>query len=273
VKRIILSFALTTTSLLALEEEPWFGDMCQLQAKASYAYSFFRKVNHGIPQLKKTWHDHLLTLGLEARFPERWSWEIQLEGDATTRRSFGYSSVAAQGRYLWLDDIAGDPVSLVTGLTLREVSTRSLKQLSTPYHGRFSAEGHLAIGKEWTKDCLWHTGLFAFGSIGVPNQGALFGRANLFYLGNYCDKIQWRLFALGYFGAGHRREVPTRHFHGYSKIAHRSIDGGAGVSAALGCGGEYGFLYFDYLYRFYARSYPEKVNCFIFSYELPFSFL
>lgn len=263
-------FLLLTTSAFALEEQPWFGNICELDAKATYTYSFFKKVNHGVPQLKKTWHDNLLTLNLGTTLPENWNWEFELQGDATTRRSFNYSSFAAQGRYLILNDVEGDPISLSFGGTLRQVAGQSLHQLSTPYHARFDAELHAAIGKEWCNPPNWTTRLYAFGAVGQGNQGATWYRSDFFYMGNYCDKVQWRLFLLGYFGMGHHERVNTKHFQSWGKIAHRSLDLGAGLRFLFY---PWGSFRFDYARRIFARSYPENVNFFIFSYELPFSLI
>jgi hypothetical protein len=38
----------------ALEVQPWFGDCLEFHFLGSYAYSFFDKVNKGVPQLQHT---------------------------------------------------------------------------------------------------------------------------------------------------------------------------------------------------------------------------
>ncbi len=260
-------FLLLTAPLFSLEEKPWFGNLYEFEARAAYTYSSFDKVDHGKPPLKKTWRDNLLTLSLGTTLPENWSWEIEMQGDATTRRSFNYSSTATQGRYLWLDDIAGDPISLTTGATLRQVNGQSLHQLSTPYHARFCTEFHAAIGRELSSGPNWTSRFFAFGAFGLGNRGASWWRTDLFYLGNYCDQVQWSLFLLGYFGNGHKKCVNTKHFHTWGEIAHRSIDLGGGIRFLFR---PWGSLSFDYVRRVYARSYPESVNFFVLSYEIPF---
>ncbi|MDE3046793.1 MAG: hypothetical protein KGI83_00410 [Verrucomicrobiota bacterium] len=59
------------------------------------------------------------------------------------------------------------------------------------------------------------------------------------------------------------------HFHGYVKIRYKSIDVGVRYGYRLGV---YGTLRFAYVRRVLAKSYPQQVNSFIFSYLLPFSF-
>ena len=49
-------------------------------------------------------------------------------------------SGAIQARYGLLDDIAGDPVSLVIGLILRGATHHFLRDVSTPYAAEFNAE-------------------------------------------------------------------------------------------------------------------------------------
>lgn len=266
-KIIAASLALPTL-LVALEEKPWFGNCFELEGRASYAYSYFEKINHGVPQLKKSWHDNLLTLDLGTVVPENWSWEAEIQGDATTRRSFGYSSAAVQGRYLWLDDLCGDPVSLSFGVSLRETGGKSLKQFSTPYHSRFCSEFHTAVGKEWDDGRSWRTRVYGLGAIGFGNSGSGWWRANFFYMQNFCDKVHLNVYLLSYFGMGDKKRVNTHDFHGWKHIAHRSLDLGLGLRYLIR---PWGSLSFDYLRRVAARSYPEQVNFFVFTYELPFS--
>ncbi len=261
-------FFLGSTSLFSMQEKPWFGNLYEIELNASHSYSFFHKVGHGHPSLKRTWRDYLTTLAIGSRIAENWSLEAEIQGDATTRRSFGYSSIALQGRYLWLDDIAGDAVSLATGLTLRQTSKTSLHQLSTPYHAPFTAELHIALGKEWIKSSHWMQRLFVFGGFGKGTRGAPWWRADCFYINNYCDRVEWRLFLLGFFGCGNTQSVPLSHFRGWGHIAHYSVDLGTGLSFLFI---PWGSFKFDYIRRIYAHSYPQGVNFFVFSYELPFS--
>lgn len=254
--------------LFSMEERPWFGNLYEVEIDASYAYSFFHKVNRGKPSLRKTWQDHLATLNIGSRIEENWSFEAEIQGDAASRRSFGYSSIALQGRYLCLDDVVGDAISMAIGMTLRQTSKTSLHQLSTPYHAPFTAELHSAFGKEWVNQSHWIQRLFVFGAFGKGNRGASWWRADCVYLNTHCDRVEWSLFLLGYFGCGNKQSVPTSHFHGWSQIAHSSLDFGMSLRFFFI---PWGSCKFAYVRRLYAHCYPERANFFIASYELPFS--
>ncbi len=260
---------LLTAPLFSLEEKPWFGDLYEMEGGIHYAYSSFDKVNGSHPSLHRTWRDHLLSLNLGARLLENWSFEAQIQLDATTERSFGYSNIALQARYLWLDDIAGDRVSLSTGLILRETTKKSLHQLSTPYHGQVGAELHAAVGKEWLQGS-WINHLSGFGAFGIGSRSSSWMRTNLYYSKNYCNRVEACLFLLGFFGFGSQQSVFLDSFKGWGQIAHRSLDLGIGLRRFFY---PWGALSFDYAYRLYAHSYPQGANFFIFSYELPFSVL
>ena len=80
---------------------------------------------------------------------------------ATSKETFNFRSAAWQARYLWLDDIVGDPISFATGASVRVTSTTSLKDVSCPYHGNVDFEVNFALGKEWD----------VFGMLAFPRLG------------------------------------------------------------------------------------------------------
>lgn len=263
-----LPLLLVVSSLYSLEEKPWFCDLLEFQGLISYEYSFYSKVDNAVHPLKHTSHDNLITLGLSTRMPEDWQWQAELELAQTPRFSFGCRSFALEARYSLFDDVMGDALSLVVGGTFRHVTPRAMKDISTPYHGPFAGEVNLALGKEWCCGPSWTHRLFALGAFGDATRGKPWLRGDLFYMGNFCDRHQWRIFGLTYFGTGHHDRVNINHFHGWGQIDHRSIDLGIGYRYLFDY---YGSLFFDYKRRVYAHSYPEQVNFFIISYEIPFS--
>lgn len=253
-----------------LEKDPWFTDFLEFQFRPSYEYNFFHKIDNSSRPLKKTIHTHVVGAGLEVTAPETWNWEMEIEFADTESASWGYRSFALQIRKLWLDDVCGDPVSLSSGIVYRDASSRFLKAFSTPYHARGNFELHTAMGKEWSQDCYWRFRIFALGAVGQGTHGAPWLRGDLTLWGNFQDRQQVSLYAKSYFGLGSKTTVPIDHFHGWANIGHHSVDLGGSYRVQFGI---YGALRFDYLYRIYARSYPEGVNFFILSYQFPFSVL
>jgi len=251
-----------------LQEKPWFGDCFEFHARANYEYNYFNKVDHAIPQLSTTFQTHVLGAGIDLTAPETWNYEMEIEFADTSSVSWGYRSFALQVRKLWLDDVCCDPISLSTGLVYRDASSRMRKALSTPYHGRGNFEFHTAIGKEWGVGPYWYFRVFGLAAVGQATQGSPWLRGDLFFWGNFRNCHQWRLYAKSYFGLGSKRDVFIEDFDGWGKIGHHSVDLGASYRFRLGL---YGTLRFDYVRRIYARSYPEKVNFFVFTFRFPFS--
>ncbi len=265
-------FALLALSLpqlcFALEERPWYGELLEFDFLAQYEYNFFTKVDNASPQIDRTHFAHVLGFRLDVTVPETWNWEVELEFADTTDASMGYRSFAIQARKLWLDDVCGDCVSLSSGLVYRDASARLRKDLSTPYHARANFEFHTSIGKEWSCGPCWTFRTYATGAIGQGTQGSPWLRGDLFLWWNLQNCHEFRLYATSYFGLGGKTIVDTDDFKGWSRIGHHSIDLGGSYRYSFGM---YGSLRFDYLHRVYARSYPEHVNFFVFTFEFPFS--
>lgn len=259
--------SLFPVALFSLEEKPWFGNFLEFEFRAEYNYNFFNKVQEGVPQLTSIFQTHEVAFDLELTAPEDWSWEMELEFADTSTVSWGYRSFALQARKLWLDDVCGDCLSLATGAIYRHVSSRMLKALSTPYHGTNNLELNASFGREWSCGCYWYFRIYGFFAVGQANRGFPWLRGDLFFWANYEDCHQFRLYGQSYWGLGHRRIVNLDRFRGFAKIGHQSIDLGASYRYMMGICGS---LQFDYLHRVYARSYPEHVNFFIFTYKLPF---
>ena len=266
-KRLFL-LPFLASSLWGLEIKPWFHNTWEFIFTSSYSYGRFNSVQNGRPQLKKPFNENLVSFDLEFSPSPNWDFDTDIEFAATTAESLGVRSGAIQARYLWLDDVLGDPVSLTTGLSIRGVSGRSLRDISCPYHFHLNFEAHAAVGKEWDQRFDWQMRVYGLGAIGMANSGYPWTRAFGMVEGNIQCKHRLGLFTEGYFGFGHHKQVRTKRFNGYADIRHRSIDAGIQYTYVFEIWGQ---LSLAYAHRFYARSFPEKVNFFTLSYTLPFS--
>lgn len=261
-------FLLLPVSLCALEIEPWFCNTWEFTFTPAYTYGRFHSVQNGHPHLKKPFNENLLTLDLEVSPSPNWDLDGDVEFAATTAQSMALRSGAFQARYLWLDDVMGDPVSLTTGLSARGVSSRSLKDISCPYHFHTNFEASTSIGKEWDHGFDWCVRLYGYGALGIANRGSPWARAFGMLEGNVQSTHRFGVFAEGYFGFGSRDRVHINRFNGYADIRHRNIDAGVKYTYVFEIWGQ---LSFAYAHRFYAKSFPENVNFFTISYMLPFS--
>lgn len=262
-------FALLPILGSSLEVQPWFGDCLEFHFLGSYAYSYFDKVQKGVPPLDYTFHSHVGYAGLDFSPTPEWSIDTDLQVADTSKEDFNFRSIALQARYLWLDDIIGDRVSLATGANVRFTNTASLRDVSCPYHANFDFELNFAMGKEFDISDSWAWRLWGYGALGQANRGSPWVRGILAIETNYNDQHKFGFLAEGSNGYGRHTTVLINDFDGYAKIRQKSIDLAFRYGYRVGV---WGTLRFEYMRRVLAKSCPEQVNSFIFSYLLPFSF-
>lgn len=256
-------------SLMALETQPYLGDIYEFYFLSKYTYSNFRKVQGAIDQLTKTDQDHLVYFDLAFCPSMQWGIDFDLELTETPRQSFGFRSAAFQLRYLWLDDIIGDPITLTSGANIRATSSDSLRDVSTPYHSNVDIEGNIAIGKEFSKLEYWRFRIWGYGAVGIANQGSPWFKGLITFEGNSKDVAQWALFVETMHSYGNRTYIDIADFYGYGRIRQKNIDIGARMGFKMSA---YGTLSFEYRRRVFAKRFPKNVNFFSVSYLLPFSF-
>ncbi len=252
----------------ALEAQPWFGDVFEFHFLGSYAYSYFNTVQNGFPQLTQPFNSHVGSLALDFSPSPEWSIDTELRFAATTAMPFNFRSGAIQARYLWLDDIIGDPISLATGISTRLTNQASLRDVSCMSHSIADFEVHFSLGKEFDASESWRFRTWGFGAVGHANQGSPWVRAIVAVETNIDDEHKLAVYAEGMNGYGRHTHVNTDHFNGYARIRQKSIDIGFRYGYRIGV---WGTLRAEYARRVLAKSCPQVVNTFVFSYLLPFS--
>ena len=255
-------------SLSSLEVQPWFGDVYEFHLLSSYSYSRFTKVQGGRPQLTQPFNVNLLYFGLDFSPSPEWAIDADLQFADTTQQNFNFRTAALQARYLWLDDIIGDRVSLSTGANLRITPTYALRDISCPSRANADFEVNFSLGKEFEASDNWLVRLWGFGAVGQANRGSPWVRAIAAFESNYDDQHKFALYACGDNGYGRHSHVLINHFHGYAKIRCKSIDVGLRYGYRIGV---WGTLRIEYARRVLAKAYPAQVNTLIISYLLPFS--
>jgi hypothetical protein len=254
----------------SLELQPWFGDCLEFHFLGRYAYSRFNKVENGTPQLTHPFQVNLAYLGLDFSPTPEWSVDADFQcAESTKEHPFGFRTAALQARYLWLDDIIGDPVSLATGASVRATGSAALRDVSCPSHGNVDFELNVAAGKEFDVNECMRFRLWGYGAVGHANRGSPWVRAILSAESNYDDKHKWAFYADGMNGYGRHTHVHIDHFYGYARIRQKSVDLGVRYGYALSV---YGTLRFEYIRRVLAKSCPENVNTFMVSFLMPFCF-
>ncbi len=253
----------------SLEVQPWFGDCLEFHFLGSYAYSFFDKVQNGVPQLTSTFKSNVIYFGLDFSPTPEWSIDTDLQFADTTKENFNFRSVGLQARYLWFDDIVGDRLSFATGGSARFTNSASLHDVSCPYHANFDFELNFSLGKEFDVSDCWAWRLWCFGAVGHANRGSPWVRGILAIETNYDDQHKFAILAEGSNGYGRHTTLLIDDFNGYGKVRQKSIDLGFRYGYSLGV---WGTLRAEYYRRLLAKSCPEQVNTFVVSYLLPFCF-
>jgi hypothetical protein len=263
-----LAIALLCTELSAFEMKPWLGNYLEFEFDAAYTYYRFTKVNNACKQISSPWNNQLLAFDLSLPLWETVSLIAETEFAHTPKQPWGYRSAAIEARYQCLDDIIGDPISLVLGFNYRNVSYDSNRDVSSPYHARQNIEANVSIGKEWDYRQWWLFRLFGFVGLGIGSKGSPWNLFHIEFQANAPQRYYWNLFAESYIGYGGERTVDVNCFDGWGPIQHRSIDLGVGFNYRLSV---WGTIALNYIYRPYAHSYPQNVNFLVLSYRLPFS--
>ncbi len=262
-------FALTSTAC-SLDTKPWFGEVYEFSFEGTYDYSRFRRVEGASRQLTSPINNQ--SLFADFGFTSSSSIDLQVEGELgrTTDIGWTFRSAAVQARYRVLDDIAGDPLTLTFGLIFRGAAPHMLTDVSTPYAAELNTEATCSLGKEWSSNEFWAMRTYGFASIGQANSGYPWTRELLVGQYNLNDIHRFTVFFEGYFGFGNRRRVDVKHFRGWGKYRHQSMDLGLSYGYKIGL---YGVITASYAHRVFAHNYPEHVNFFTLSYHLPFSLL
>lgn len=256
-------------SLFSLEVQPWFGDVYEFHFLGSYAYSQFDQVQNSRPRYHELFQAHLAYLGLDFSPSPVWSLDMDLQVADTTKQPFNFRSGAVQARYLWTDDIIGDPVSFATGASIRATPSHALKDVSCPSFAHVDFELNFSLGKEFDASSSWRWRTWAFGAVGHGNRGSPWVRAIVSFETNINDQHKFAFYAQGINGYGRHLHIDVDDFYGYAKIREKAIDLGVRYGVRLSV---YGTLRFEYVGRVLAKSAPKNVNTFIVSYLLPFCF-
>ena len=269
-KRWLLAIAsfLCSASGFSIESLPWFGDVFEFHFLGSYSYSWFHSVQNAKPPFHQFFQSNLLYFGLDFSPSPVWNIDTDLQFADTSKVSFNFRTAAVQVRYLWLDDIIGDPISLATGGSIRATASSSLRDVSCPSHGNVDFEVNFSLGKEFDVSDTWRYRAWIFGAVGHANRGSPWVRAIASFEMNVSDLHKWAIYASGVNGYGRHTHIDVDHFYGYARIREKAIDLGVRYGYRVGV---WGTLRLDYLHRVLAKSAPQNVNTFMLSWLLPFS--
>jgi len=266
IKKLLLATSLLCAPASATDLKPWFPRYLEFQAKGTFLHQQYCEVDSGSKTLSKESKDDFYTASLELAY-DPFCGEIEATCAATGRHHLGPDNIKATLRYQILDDITGDSVSLVAGISLAQVFALALKDISSFHHGGIEGELHLSVGKENSCLSTWNSRWWAVGGIGVGDHGSPWLHGEAAWEKNWEDKYRFRLFMDALYGTGHNSLHLNRPFHGYGGIRHQSIDIGGLFRYATDCA-----LLIDLSYarRVHAANSPKDVNLYVIAVTYPF---
>lgn len=268
-KYVVTAFCFVFASIFSFEQKPWLGDFLEFHLIPSFTYRYYPNVSRSFNPTSYSSNDKFTRIDLDVCFLPSWDAQVGIEFAATRKQTLGTQSGALQVRYQWFNDIAGDAISWTTGLNIRGVSRRSLKDVSCVYHDRWNFELVNAIGKEFATNANWLFRTFGFLGVGQANKGRPWVRGIASFEAHFIPKHRLQAYAEGYFGFGKTRRVNIRAFDGYANIFHQSVD--VGLAYYYLINRQWGTISLSYSYRVLAKAFPKNAQTATIAYNFPFS--
>lgn len=203
------------SSLNATEFLPWVGPTLEFEWRNHFRYQQSKLKNH-------LFHDLFLNVSLSNAYQDL-GLELEMTAANTFYQRGKLDQLKMTGRYVILDDLLQDFVSLTAGLSLTQAFHHSLYDKSSFHHGYHEGEIFLASGKEWSFSQNWHSRLW--GVVGLAtaiNRSFPWLHVESTYERRWKDKHEGRIGIKTLYGFGHQKLKDP--FKGYGFIAHRSVD-------------------------------------------------
>ncbi len=272
-RHFFLSFVAAASALVGtvhgVDQLPWFEDTLEIQWRTGYYYQHYNYVNADGHDVYWRGRDHIVSTSLAiAPFPH-WSAELEVAGGRTSDWDVSLHRLVAQLRYRWMDDVVGEPLSVVSGLQIRAPFKAAQRSLSTPDHSYMEFEGHLAVGKEMAKWERWYARTWFVVASGVGVTGKCWVRAEGSVEGQSGGGHMLRLFSRSQLGMGDETLDLSESFRDYGDIRYRFVDVGARYTVPF----DYiGSLDIEYCYRVWAREFPVRAHLVQVAWVYPFGF-
>jgi len=245
-----------TQEASATDYKPWYGRVLELDTSADVLMQAFSHVDSHHSSGKRKEFDTFIDLSASLAVWESIAAELEVIAAETRHQSFGMDAIRFTGRYRWLNDLVGDPVSLSTGVTLSGIFPPVRRNIATFDHGGFAAEAHIAVGKELSCMQFWTSRAWSVLGVGLADVGSAWIRANFAWEHNWWDRHRVELFADSIWGLG-RNELNLHNFRGYGSVDYQAIDMGFRYNFQCDNGI---VLSAGYGYRVYSRNCPQNVN-------------
>lgn len=255
-RRFLCGFLAYTSLSMATDLKPWYPRYLEFQSRFTYLHQQYREIDTKVGCIRRGANNDFYTGSLQLAY-DAYCGELEATFSGTRRHHLGPDNIKGTLRYQILDDVVGDPVSLVVGLSLSQVFSLALKDVSVFHHGLFEGEINLALGQECATWTSWLSRWWGVAALGVGDHGSPWVRGELAWEKNWWDKHRLRIFTDLLFGLGGQRLRLFVPFKGYGPIHHQSIDFGILYRYTLPCDGA---LSLGYSRRLFAKNCPKEVN-------------
>lgn len=262
---LFYTFLLAPITLFSLETNPWIGALFEIETHFSLFYQNFDRVASSSSSFRYSSNDFFPMIGAGVAIAEDFAFDIEFTGASTRRQAADLDNIAFGMRYVMLDDVAGDPMTVTLGLNIIKAFDSALKDIASFHHGKFEGEWTLAFGKEVAHGELWCSRFWTLVAFGLGDHGSPWYRANAAWENRFVERHIGRFFVNTLWGSGKSVLKSRRHFHGYGPIHHQSVDVGFRYTYE----NEYfGNVALEYFFRPFARSFPSHVNGIVASVEM-----
>lgn len=246
--------------------KPWYTRYLEIQPRTTLIFQNYKEIRTTHGRIHHSSNDLFLNLSLSGAY-DRWAVELETTTATTRKHSFEFCDARLTGRYQWWDSVVGDPVDVVTGISLIQACKTSIHDPSCFYHGKFEVETHLAVGKEIACEQFWTSRLWGVIGLGIADVGSPWIRIDAAWESNWQDTHELEIGLFTLWGCGGNSLHAGDPFKGYGSVQHDSVDLGFKYHYTFeSCG----ILSLGYHRRLFALNFPSQVNLFYLSFLYPF---
>ncbi len=253
---LVRLFFFPFSHLFSTEREPWIGNYFEFEWRTSLLYQQYKRIavdSHIVPYSSK---DYFVHLSLANAIKPNFSLELESTLAHTRQQDRRVDHFKLTGRYVLLDQLVGEPLTMTLGFSLQKGFKKALKDISSFHHGTEEGECFISLGKERGHGSLWDSRGWLMLGFGVANRG----KPWLFFQGAYEQRLyklhEGRFFIEGLWGRGEQSICPC-HFKGYGSVHHQSMDLGLRYTYLIPY---FGSISLEYVRRFYAYNFPTQTD-------------
>lgn len=225
----LLLVCATATSGYATQYCPWFNPPFELDLRLSYLFTDITTIASKQGTFRAPSKHHTLHTSLAMTPWPYWNFEGELFLTHASEISPFYEASRITLRYNWLDDIEGDYLSLVTGVTATFPGSHFLHNVGFLYRAPVESEFHLTLGREWFCDNAWIFRLWGLGGYGVATRGSPWFHSLGWIEYKPHPHFELGVFTEGYWGLGQMDLLPLQPFPGYGSIQYKRVNIGGEI--------------------------------------------